>query len=101
MKKSICDVVYESARGLHKAGLIDQLIMDRLKALCLPKLKQFSSRKIKKLRADLKVSQTVFAELLNVSLPTIKKWEAGEKHPRGASLKLLNLVATKGFLALI
>jgi len=33
---------------------------------------------------------------LNVSISTVQKWEAGEKKPAGASLKLLNLVKRKG-----
>jgi putative transcriptional regulator len=31
----------------------------------------------------------------------LKQWELGEKHPRGTSLKLLNLVAEKGLTSLI
>jgi putative transcriptional regulator len=38
----------------------------------------------------------VFAKYLNTSPSTIRQWEQGEKHPRGTSLKLLNLVADKG-----
>lgn len=40
--------------------------------------------------------QEYFAEYLNASPSTIKKWETGEKHPTGPALKLLNLVAAKG-----
>jgi putative transcriptional regulator len=29
-------------------------------------------------------------------LSAVKKWETGEKHPRGPTLKLLNLIADKG-----
>jgi len=43
----------------------------------------------------------VFAACLNISASTVKKWETGEKHPNGASLKLLNLVAKKGLDALL
>jgi len=42
------------------------------------------------------MSQAVFAAILNVSVSTVQKWEAGEKRPAGASLKLLNLVKRKG-----
>jgi len=37
---------------------------------------------------------------LNVSPYTVKHWERGEKHPSGAALKLLNIVAKKGLEAI-
>ena len=39
---------------------------------------------------------TVFAAYLNVTPGLVSKWERGEKHPQGASLKLLSLVEKKG-----
>ena len=49
---------------------------------------------------QLGVSQPVFAHYLNVSKGIVSKWERGEKRPDGASLKLLNLVRTKGLKAI-
>ena len=43
-----------------------------------------------------KASQSVFAAYLNVTPGLVSQWERGEKHPQGASLKLLSLVAKKG-----
>lgn len=37
---------------------------------------------------------------LNVSKGVISQWERGEKHPAGASLKLLTLVQGKGLEAI-
>lgn len=59
-----------------------------------PPINVFTSQEIKTLRLREQVSQVVFAKYLNIS--TIRQWEQGEKHPRGTSLKLLNLVADKG-----
>lgn len=53
------------------------------------------------MRLRSKVSQSVFAKYLNTSLSTVKQWENGDKHPRGPSLKLLNLVEDKGLEALL
>jgi len=39
--------------------------------------------------------------MLNTSLSTVQKWEIGEKHPSGPSLKLLNILDRKGIEALI
>ena len=39
--------------------------------------------------------------MLNTSLFTVRKWEGGEKHPSGPSLKLLNLLERKGLEAVL
>jgi putative transcriptional regulator len=39
--------------------------------------------------------------VLNTSLSTIQKWEIGDKHPSGPSLKLLSILDRKGLEALI
>jgi putative transcriptional regulator len=44
-------------------------------------------------------SQAVFARYLNVTTGLVSQWERGEKHPRGAPLKLLSLVARNGLMA--
>lgn len=96
MKKSVLEVVHESAKGLFDIGLIDAKTMHSFDAKCLPPVKNLSPRQIKQIRLREKVSQPVFAEYLNASPSTVKKWETGEKHPTGPALKLLNLVSNKG-----
>jgi len=41
------------------------------------------------------------AAVLNTSLSTVRKWEIGEKHPSGPSLKLLSLLDRKGLEAVL
>jgi putative transcriptional regulator len=101
MKKSILEVVHESAKGLFDIGLVDAETMHTFDALCLPPVRKLSPREIKRIRLREKVSQPVFAEYLNASPSTIKKWETGEKHPTGPALKLLNIVAHKGLQVLL
>ena len=60
-----------------------------------------NGEKIRALRAHLQVSQAVLAAVLNISLSTVRKWEVGDKHPSGPSLKLLNLLERKGLEAVI
>lgn len=96
MKKSITEVVHESAKGLYDAGLMETETMHTFDALCLPPVHDLSPSKIKRIRLKEKVSQPVFAQYLNTSTSTVKKWETGEKHPRGTSLKLLNMVEENG-----
>lgn len=99
-KPSLLEVAHEMAAGLYEAGIINATTMRSFDSSCLPKVISFSPQQIKKLRLREKVSQTVFASFLNTTPSTIRQWEQGEKHPRGTSLKLLNLVYKKGLAIL-
>jgi putative transcriptional regulator len=64
----------------------------------------YTPDKVVEIRTSIaKVSQSVFASLLNVSVSTVQKWEspAAEKRPSGAAAKLLQLVESKGIQVLI
>lgn len=50
-----------------------------------------SPEDIRQIRDKLAVSQSVFSELLNVSLSTVRAWEQGQRKPDGPSLRLLEL----------
>jgi len=50
----------------------------------------------KAIRERERVSQSVFANYLNVTSSLVSKWERGEKRPSGPSLKLLSLVEKNG-----
>ena len=94
--KTILDTVHETAKGLHKAGVMDTTTMREFDVLCLPPVKIYTANQIKKLRLRYKASQAVFAAYLNTSPSTVQKWEQGQKKPNGPSLKLLNVVDQKG-----
>lgn len=89
-------VLHSTAQGLHDAGVLDTTTMRQFDAHCLPEVQDYSAAQIKRLRLRIKASQAVFAAYLNTSPSTVQKWEQGQKHPSGASLKLLNLVDRKG-----
>ena len=58
--------------------------------------KQMSPAEIVALRArKLKVSQAVFARLLNVSPQAVRNWEQGVNRPNGATLRLLQLTRSQ------
>lgn len=99
-KSKLLSVVHDDAKDLHKIGLMDDMTMREFDALCLPPVKAYSARQIKRLRTQTKASQAVFAAYLNTSKSTVQKWEQGQKKPNGPSLKLLNLVDQKGLEAL-
>lgn len=99
MDKSILDVVHESAKNMHGIGLVDKQTMREFDSLCLPKVTDYTSNQIKKIRLDNKASQAVFAMYLNTSVETVRKWEATgttHKRPNGAAMKLISLVEKHG-----
>jgi putative transcriptional regulator len=97
----LLEAVHETARDLHAAGFIHLRNMQHYDALCLAPVPDYSSAKIRALRARHRLSQAVFANVLNTSLSTVRQWEIGDKHPSGPSLKLLNLLDKKGLEVLI
>lgn len=98
-KSDVLRTIHETARGLHRIGLIDGKTMREFDASCLTTVKDLSPRQIMLVRRQAGVSQAVFAQYLNVSVATISKWEQGQKKPSGASLKLLTIVQKKGLEA--
>ena len=96
----VLDAVHETANDLHKLGFIDKRAMASYNALCIPPVPEYTSEQIKSLRERYQISQAVLATVLNTSLSTIQKWEIGEKHPGGPSLKLLNILDRKGLSAM-
>jgi putative transcriptional regulator len=95
-KSPILEAVHETAQGLHKAGVMDQVTMREFDRLCLPPVERLQPEQIRKIREAAHVSQAVFAALLNTSVSTVQKWEIGKKRPTGTALKLLHLVQKKG-----
>ncbi len=95
-KSTILEAVHETAKGLHKAGVMDKMTIREFDQLCLPPVQKLSPEEIKQLRESFRVSQAVFASMLNIKTPTVQKWEIGAKKPSGAALKLLRLVKDKG-----
>lgn len=67
-----------------------------MEALCLEPIPPYDSERIRSLRERLNLSQTVLTSVINTSPSTVRKWELGDKHPSGSSLKLLNLLERKG-----
>jgi putative transcriptional regulator len=98
-KSAILEAVHVMAKGLHKAGVMDQVTLREFDRLCLPPIAPLEPAQIKHTRETSRVSQAVFAALLNTSLSTVQKWEIGQKRPTGTALKLLHLVQERGLKA--
>jgi putative transcriptional regulator len=93
----------ETAADLSAYGLVSKNDMAQMKALCEPP-PEYPPQRVVAIRTKVaRMSQQVFASMLNVSLSTVQKWEspAANKHPSGAAAKLLHIVETKGVEAII
>ncbi len=89
-------VAHEAALGLAEAGVMSKRTMRKFDELCLTPVEEMTPEAIRELRLRERASQAVFARYLNVTTGLVSQWERGEKRPRGASLKLLTLVAKNG-----
>jgi putative transcriptional regulator len=95
-KSLILEAVRETAKGLYDAGAISKVTMREFDQICLPPVPPLEPEEIEQIREESKVSQAVFAAVLNTSVSTVQKWEIGQKKPTGAALKLLHLVRKRG-----
>ena len=95
-KSDAMAAIHETMQALHDVGAIDKQTMRSFDVACLTPIRPLKPKEIKAIREREQVSQTVFANYLNVTSSLVSKWERGEKRPSGASLKLLSLVEKKG-----
>ena len=93
MKKNAAMSVFEQI----KSGLEDSIAFSRgelsLAPVTLPPPPpKANPKKILALRRNLRMSQSVFAATLNVSIKTVQSWEQGLRTPSDASLRLLQII---------
>lgn len=73
-KSAILEAVHETARDLHKAGVMNQVTLSEFDQLALPPVEPLAPAQIKRIREKSHVSQALFARLLDTSLSTVQKW---------------------------
>lgn len=95
-KSDAMAAIHETMEALHGVGAIDKRTMRQFDEACLTPVEPLAPKEIKALRERESVSQTVFANYLNVTTSLVSKWERGEKRPSGPALKLLSLVRKHG-----
>ena len=100
-RSPIAEAMHETMSGLHRIGLVDKTTMREFDLRCLTAVEPLTAKQIVRLRQKAGVSQAVFARCLNVTTTYISQIERGEKHPRGATLKLLSLIQKKGLDAVL
>ncbi len=85
------------------SNALDEAIQDvktsnlprRTKVIQLDPLASYSSDEIKKIRHQVGLTQSLFAQYFGVSLKTVEAWESGRNVPSGPSRRLLGLLANK------
>lgn len=98
-KSGALAAVHEIAQDLTEVGAMTKQTMKAFDEMCLTPVEDLTAEDIREIRLRENASQAVFARHLNVTTGLVSQWERGEKRPRGASLKLLTLVAKKGLQA--
>jgi putative transcriptional regulator len=61
----------------------------------------YSAEDVCRIRASLKMSQAVFARLLQVSSKTIQCWEQGTRQPQPSSARLLQFIEHPDLLSML
>ena len=93
---TISEVVHEDVKGSYRIGMMSDEEMRWFDRSCLSKFKSLPAREIRCARTGNKTSLDLFADYLQVSKCTLRKWEQGKPKPNGPALRLLNLAADKG-----
>ena len=101
MRNDVKEMILETYQSFLDAGVVDEITLREVKAMCLPKFEPYTNGAIQKIRRKLKLSQAALAMFLNISTSTIQKWERGDKKPSGCALRLLHLIDEKGLSAII
>ncbi len=93
MKQSIKDAIGTTVQDMLEFGIKSTFTKKELNALgvIIPEI-AMTPNQIKKIRKKTKLSQSVFAKLLNVSLSSVRQWEQGARVPNGSTKVLLELL---------
>ncbi len=110
MKKNpnrITKELLETAKGMHKVGILDDKTYEKItkrhlgKEKLLLEMEPITSAEIRSIRERENISQAVFANYLNLTVGYISQLERGMRRPSGAVLALLNIVRHKGLNAIL
>ena len=92
--------LHEDMAALHDCGAVDEITMRNFDALCLTEVPTYTPERIKKVREQNHVSQSVLAAYLCVTVKAVQRWEQGTSKPSGATAKLLAIAEKKGLSAI-
>ncbi len=55
-------------------------------------INSFSATEVKAIRAEQRLSQKLFADIMGVSVKTVEAWECGRNAPSGTACRLLGIL---------
>lgn len=82
-KEAVKDALYPKKNGV---------VTKRNRSLSVTPVKKMSAEDVKALRKHLKLSSSVFSEVLGISNKTLEAWEAGTNSPTGPAVRLMNMM---------
>ena len=93
----------ETAADLNRHGLMSKEDMVELGALCDAPPAYTAERVTEVRTSKARMTQSVFALFLNVSVSAVQQWESptSGKHPTGAAAKLIQIIEKKGVEAIL
>ena len=93
MRESIKDAIGDTVQNLMLSGIRTSFSERELKKLgvVIPKV-EINAQDIQEIREKIRLSQSVFARLLNVSSSSVRQWEQGKRKPSGSTRVLLELL---------
>lgn len=93
MRESIKKAIGTTVQDMIKSGLKSSFTKKELNTLGVQLTETvITSGKIKEIRKRKNLSQTLFAQLLNVSPSSVRQWEQGKRTPKGSTKVLLELL---------
>jgi putative transcriptional regulator len=93
MRRSLKRAIGESLQGLVNIGIKTSFTEKELKKfkVVIPEV-EIHAKDILEIRQRIKLSQSVFAKVLNVSSSSVRQWEQGTRTPTGSTKILLELL---------
>jgi putative transcriptional regulator len=93
MRRSIKKAIGDTVQGIINRGIKTSFTEKELKELGvkIPEI-ELDAKDIQKIREKIKLSQSVFAKVLNVSSSSVRQWEQGKRTPTGSTKVLLELL---------
>jgi len=93
MRNTIKKAIGDTVQDLLNNGIKISFSEKEMKALGIKiPVVEINAEDIQKIRDKTRLSQTVFAKVLNVSPSSVRQWEQGKRTPSGSTKVLLELL---------
>jgi len=99
LRATIKDAIGDTVQDLTLRRIMTLFTEKELKELgvIFPAVEMDASE-IQEIRKKTRLSQNVFAKLLNVSPSSLRQWEQGKRKPSGSTMVLLELLRMQPFI---